>query len=424
MSGKPVGRGSIMTGFIGRVREEFRFVKGNLLILIISWALFNFGFMMAFPFETPYIRGLGASPFVIGLIGSLGYLVLTIVRIPGSYIADRYGRKQIIVVMTFAVAFSYLFYVFAPDWRTIVIGAILINTCLIYQPALEAITADSIPPEKRGIGFAMTRVIPNIPTIFSPLIAGYIVSTYNLVPGMRIVYLIMVILSLVAATVRFLFLEETIEEPKPIKFSELKTVYRDSIKSIIKAWKTVPRNLKILTLILMLSSFEDPVFTQFSALYVFDVIRVSDLGWGMAMTAFTITTLLAGIPLGKVSDVIGRKNAIILAYIIFIPSTIFFIVARSFLELVIIMVAFGMASMMIGPAFQALITDMVPKNKRGRIIGVIGSLNTIMMIPTSAIAGYLYQLHPSYPFQLLAIAGVIMSVTVYLFIKEPEKREQ
>ncbi len=413
-----------MSKLIWRIKEEFEFVKGNLLVLIVSWALFNFGFMMAFPFETPYIRELGASPFVIGLIGSLGYLVLTIVRIPGAYIADRYGRKQIIVTMTFAVAISYLFYALAPDWRFIVIGAVLVNLCLIYQPALEAITADSIPPEKRGMGFAMTGVIPSIPTIISPLIAGYIISTYDIVLGMRIVYIIIVGLSLAAAMIRLLYLRETIENPRPLKPSELKTVYKESIKSIIEAWKTIPKNLKILTVILMISSFEDPVFRQFSALYVLDVIGATDFEWGIAMTVLTLTTLLVGIPLGKVVDLLGRKTSIILAYLIFIPSTLVFIYARSFIELIIVMVIFGFGSMMIGPAFQALITDMVPKSKRGRIMGVIGSLNIIMMIPASAIAGFLYEFNPAYPFQLTIILGIFTSIVVYLFIKEPEKREE
>lgn len=195
-----------MSSLLFKLRGEFSFVRGNLLVLIISWIFFSFGFSMAYPFETPYIRGLGADPFIIGLMGGIGYLMLTIVRILGAYIADRYGRKQIIVVMTFGIAISYIFYALAPDWRYVLIGIIIGNLCLIYQPALEAITADSIPPDKRGIGFALVRIIPSIPTIFAPIIAGYIIAIYSLVSGMRIVYLIVLLCSLMAAIIRLFFL--------------------------------------------------------------------------------------------------------------------------------------------------------------------------------------------------------------------------
>ncbi len=36
--------------------------------------------------------------------------------------ADRYGRRQIIATMTYGMALSYLFYVFAPSWHFILIS--------------------------------------------------------------------------------------------------------------------------------------------------------------------------------------------------------------------------------------------------------------------------------------------------------------
>jgi DHA1 family multidrug resistance protein-like MFS transporter len=151
-----------------RIRAEFSFMRGNLLTLIASWLFVFFTFSLVFSFESPFFRELGAPPFIIGLMGSVGAATLGLVRIPGAYITDKYGRKQIIVTMTFLIAFSFVFYVFAPDWRFVLIGMVISNLSLIYQPALDAILADSIPPEKRGMGYAATNVIPNIPTVFAP----------------------------------------------------------------------------------------------------------------------------------------------------------------------------------------------------------------------------------------------------------------
>ena len=182
---------------------------------------------MTFSFESPFFRELGAPPTVIGLMGSVGAMVLGLVRIPGAYIADKYGRRQIIVTMTFVIAFSFIFYIFAPDWRFVLIGMIISNLALIYQPALDAILADSVPPEKRGMGYAATNVIPNIPAIIAPAIAGFLVENYGIIPGMRIVYIVIFFCMLAAALIRLLFLRETLEHPQKIKPGELVDAFKN-----------------------------------------------------------------------------------------------------------------------------------------------------------------------------------------------------
>jgi MFS family permease len=383
-----------------------------------------FTYSMVYPFESPFIRELGASPFIIGLIGSLGIALLCLVRIPGAYIADKYGRKQIIVTMTFGIALSYIFYIFAPDWRFILVGVIVSNLCLIYQPALQAITADSIPPEKRGMGFAITQVIPNIVTIPAPLIAGFFVEKYDIVGGMRVVYTIVFLCFLAAALVRLFFLKETLENPKKIKLGELAQAFKDSPRAILEAWRFMSRSLKFLTVALLVSAFEEPIFRLFTALYVIDVVGVSGIYWGFVNMAWTITGLIFGLPLGKFVDVFGRKRAIMLAYLIFTPSSIFFIYSQGFVQLLFVFILFAIGGSLIHTAYSALQADMIPRDKRGRIMGTIGTMNLLATIPSAAIAGYLYQIDPASPFVVAIILGVITSLIILFLVKEPERREE
>ncbi len=140
---------------LGRVREELGFLRGNLLVLMASYMVFGFTSGLFGPFRSPYIRELGASPLVLGLMTSVGYVILAFIRIPGAYIADRYGRRNVIAVFTFGAALSYAFYVFAWDWRVIMAAVVVSSLSHIYQPALEAIEADSLPPGKRGVGYSL-----------------------------------------------------------------------------------------------------------------------------------------------------------------------------------------------------------------------------------------------------------------------------
>jgi len=406
-----------------KLLSEFSFIRGNLLTLIVSWIFMDFTFSMTFLFESPYIRALGASPFVIGLMNSAGVTALSLVRIFGAYIADRYGRKQIIVTMTFGIAISYLFYAFAPDWRFVLLGMIISNLCLIYQPALQAIHADSIPPEKRGLGYAASNVIPTIPAIFAPAIAGYIVETSGLISGMRLIYLIVFLCMLASAIIRFLFLKETLPKHRKIKLEELKGVFKESLIAIKEAWASMSKDLKLLTVALLVSAFEEPMFRNFTSLYVFDVIKVTDIEWGIVNAAWIVTTLIFGLPLGKIVDKIGRKNSILLSYVIFTPSSILFIFCRNFLQLFIAYIMFALGGSLIGPAYSALQADMVPREKRGRVMGIIGTLNIIATIPASALGGYLYEIDPAAPFIWAVILGIVVSFIVIFGVKEPSEKE-
>ncbi len=78
-----------------RLKKEFSFVKGNLLILIVSYTLFRMTDSMSYSFQSLYIRELGASPFLLGLMSSIGSLIIALVRIPGAYVADHYGARAL-----------------------------------------------------------------------------------------------------------------------------------------------------------------------------------------------------------------------------------------------------------------------------------------------------------------------------------------
>jgi len=67
------------------MRKELSSICENFLVLIISYSLFNLGYALTWPFESPFVQSLGASPFMIGLIGSIGSLVLFLARILEAY---------------------------------------------------------------------------------------------------------------------------------------------------------------------------------------------------------------------------------------------------------------------------------------------------------------------------------------------------
>ncbi|MEM2911025.1 MAG: MFS transporter [Candidatus Bathyarchaeia archaeon] len=409
---------------MGKIKHEFAFIRGNFLVLLLSYLLFNIGYAITSPFESPYIESLGATPTMIGIIGTIGSFILFLVRIPGSYIADKHGRRQIIVTMTYGVAFANIFFILASNWVFYAVGVIVINLCLIYQPALEAIEADSLAPEKRGFGYATFMTLPFLPSIFSPLIAGALVSQYSIDPGMRIIYTIVLAMSLVAAVLRHAFLKETLKEPKKISLRELKLAFKDSAGEIFASWKLMPKSFVFLIMSTLMIAFIDPIFYRFSSLYVLHVVGLSDVEWGAVNTINLATIFAVGLFLGKAIDVFGRKKALILAHIIFTLTTIFFILSKSFLMLAIVYVSLAIAWVLLGPATAALQADMVPKESRGRILGSTGAIYILAGALGSFAGGFLYEnLDPAAPFWLCIPLDITALIILLFKVKEPEKKE-
>jgi len=290
-------------GILTKLREEFYFVQGNYLVLVISWVLMDFANEMPSLYYGPFvIYDLGATTAILGFIGFVSVMALAAVQFPGGYLADRYGRKWLISTLTFGVAFSFLFYIFAPSWEWILVGAIITNLCLLYQPALMAMISDSTPPEKRGMAFSLTTLIGNVATTPAPLVAGIIVSVFTRAIGMRIAYAIVFSLYLSAAILRSK-LKETIQTAEKIKPKDLLASYPQAIRESIAVWKTVPRSVFFLFIANLIITFALSMGQLFFSVYAVEgeksVLNISQIDWAVVSSALFIAMIICAIPIGK-----------------------------------------------------------------------------------------------------------------------------
>ncbi len=184
------------------------------------------------------------------------------------------------------------------------------------------------------------------------------------------------------------------------------------------------RDLALFTAVVLIAAFEAPLFNVYYALYANDVVGVRGFQWGLMDTAWIVTTLVVGMPLGKMIDSVGRRRSLLVAYIFSTPVIVFFILSRGFLQMLAVSVLFAVGQATMFPAFSALQADLIPKDKRGRIMGVIGPLRTLAMVPSAAIFGLLYQVDRAAPF-MLGVFLEIMTVLIIIFlVREPRMREK
>lgn len=72
---------------VTKLRNEFSFVRGNYLILIIGWILMDFAGEMPALYYGPFVMyDLGATASILGFIGFVSILALAAVQFPGGYL--------------------------------------------------------------------------------------------------------------------------------------------------------------------------------------------------------------------------------------------------------------------------------------------------------------------------------------------------
>lgn len=411
--------------FLQTLRREFSFIRGNYAVLVTSWILIDFASELPATYFGLYVLNLGATETILGVIGLSQFLALASLQFPGGYLADKYGRKWLISTMTFGVALSFILYAIAPSWPFILVGAVLMSIFnSTYQPALNAMISDSLPAERRGMGFSIVMLIASASTTPSPAIAGLLRANFGLVDGMRVAYGIVVTLFLVAAFFRLFFLKETVVSASKPRLHEIFRSYPTALRESFGAWRRVPKSMVYLFLAFAIALFGFSATSLYTVIYATKVLLIDEVVWAFVVAIVPVTTIVLALPVGKSVDKFRRKIPLLISILVF-GLAMWVFVNGDLTRVAVSLVLIGAGQVMLNASFGALQTDLTPREQRGKVNGFINFANYIVMAGGSFLGGYLYDhVSPQAPF-FLAVGMVLPSFLVALvFVKEPEKREE
>jgi len=323
----------------------------------------NFAGPIPQTYSSLYFKGLGANDLLLGVIGFAGSIALALVQFPGGYLADKHGRRWLVVTMTYGVALSIAFFVLAPSWQFIVVGLIVQNFCLLYQPAMFALMLDSVPPEERGKGFTLQAVVSNIVSLPAAIIAGYLILIFDLDFGMRIAYLVALLAYVAAATLR-IQLKETLPQSKvensPTFLATVRE-YPTSVKEGLHVWSRIPR--AVLYLFVATAGITSLVAgcQMYFVVYATSILHLDKFQWAVVMAFMSLSAAIPAVLAGFRMDAVGRKRYMILSYLLYVPAMLIFLNAN-FTMLLASFFLFGLAQMLQGTSYNSLLGDLSPEN--------------------------------------------------------------
>jgi MFS family permease len=158
----------------------------DLILLGFSLMTWGVGEGMFFIFQPLYLQQLGANPVTIGVIFGVAGIAMTVPHILAGHLADRIGRKPLLLVSWIVAMLATWSMALAPSLALFVTGMLVYNlTAFVSSPLNSYITAAR---GKLSVGRAITMIsaLYNIGAVIGPWLGGQVGERF----GLRTIYLI------------------------------------------------------------------------------------------------------------------------------------------------------------------------------------------------------------------------------------------
>jgi MFS family permease len=354
-------------------------------------------------FLPKYLEALGATAPIIGLFGTAENFFDAIYQYPGGWLADRLGRRRAFLTFVVLAATGYLIYLSSHSWPLVFLGlAFAMAWQSMASPAIFAIIGDSLPRDRRAMGFTVQSILKRVPIVFAPIMGGMLIGRLGLLEGIRTGLVISIALAILTV---FLLSQINVE---------LRRVDSINIRGVWQSFDSALKRLLISDVIVRMCEGMTGVLT---ILYVTNVQGFSAGRFGTLIAIQMVTSILVYVPAGKIADRVGRKPFVILTFICFALFPLAIVLAPSFIFLAGAFVVGGLRE--IGePARKAMIVDFAHDDLRARTVGLYYLIRSLSITPAAAIGGLLWKLSPEVPFVTATVIGIIATIVFAITVEE------
>ena len=387
---------------VGKI-ANFLSLERNVSLASAAVFLLGLGEELWKKFLPKYLEALGATAPIIGLFGTAENFFDAIYQYPGGWLADRIGRRRAFLTFVVLAATGYLIYLSSRSWPLVFLGlAFAMAWQSMASPAIFAVIGDSLPPERRAMGFTVQSILKRVPIVFAPLIGGLLIAKLGVLEGIRSG----LVITLTLAIVTVLLLSRINVEVRG----------RDSIK-IRGVWRSFDGALKRLLISDVIVRMCEGMTGVLTILYVTNVQGFSARRFGTLIAIQMVTSIIVYIPAGRIADRVGRKPFVILTFICFALFPLAIVLASSFTLLALAFVVGGLRE--IGePSRKAMIVDFAHTNLRARTVGLYYLVRSLSITPAAAIGGLLWKVAPEVPFVTATAIGIVATIVFAITVEE------
>ena len=354
-------------------------------------------------FLPKYIEALGGSTLSIGFFGTVETLLDAIYQYPGGWLADHFGRRRAMILFVSLACAGYVVYLVSPSWPYVFAGLLL---TMVWQsmasPAIFAVIADSLPREKRAMGFTLQSILKRVPIVVAPIAGGFLLVSLGTVQGIKAGLATTIVLAALTA----------------LLLTRIKINVKSVQTGILGVWRSFQTPLKRLLISDAIIRVCEGMTGVLVVLYVTNIQQLSISTFGALVAVQMITSIIVYVPAARLADRFGRKPFVVATFLSFALFPLAIIAASSLFVLAVAFVIGGLRE--IGePSRKAMIVDFAEEGVRARSVGLYYFIRSLSISPAAVIGGLLWKISPEVPF---LIAGLIGLIGTFAFVTTVEER--
>ncbi len=394
---------------------RYKNLSGNVFALSLVSLLNDTSSEIIYPLLPTFLAlTLGASPFFIGLIEGFAESVASLLKLFSGYFSDKFNNRKLPVFIGYALAsLTRPFLSFVGSWQQVL--AVRVTDRVgkgIRGTPRDALLADSVAPEKRGLAFGFNRAADHTGAVIGPICA--FVLLYFLAgdpenPTARDYQQVFLLASIPVALGLFVivfFVRETPHEDLS------KTAAVTPIKLSLKEFDPNFKRFLVVVALFTLSNSTD----------AFLLLRAEQSGIAPALLpllwmALHLSKVLFSLIGGDLSDRIGRKKLIFAGWIVYALVYAGFAFVDAAWQAWVLFIIYGVYFGLTEGVEKALVADLVAPEKRGTAYGFYNLAFSITVLPASILFGLFWDRLGAAPAFLISASISVGAAILLLTIK-------
>lgn len=355
--------------------------RKNLIVCWFGIFVAAIGMSQIAPVLPLYIQHLGIQNTatitkISGIAFGITFIISAIFSPIWGSVADKYGRKPMILRASLGMAITIGCMGFAPNVYVLIGLRLLQGAITGYSTACTALIATQTDKEHAGYALGTLSTASIAGALIGPTVGGFI----DEILGLQSVFFITGALLLISFITTLIFVKESfVREDK-------------KVLTIKEVWSTVPE--KSLTVTMFVTFFilavalysVEPIVTVYVKQLSNNSSHIALLA-GLTFSASGLANIIAAPRLGKLSDKIGAHKVMLTcligAVIIFIPQAF----VKNTWQLMGLRFLLGLASAGLNPSVNIILKKITPSSLTGRVFGFNMSAGYLGVFGGSVLGG-------------------------------------
>jgi MFS family permease len=357
---------------------------------------------------------LGVKASIIGLIEGIADSTATLLRLLSGWISDKIGKRKVLVTLGYGLSsFVKPFLYFATSWPYVLTIRFLdrVGKGIRTSPR-DALIADSCLGEERGRAFGFNKAMDPLGAVAGLVGAALLVyySQGGMINLTRATYQNLVLLAIIPGFISFFLLLTLVND---VAHATPKAAEAKAGSEASRFDSNFKRYLAVMVF-----------FTLGNSSDAFLMLRAQNLGMAIGeifalLAAFNLVSSLFSYPAGRLSDKVGRKTLISIGWLIYAGVYLGFALATNTIHIWMLYIVYGVYEGLTAGVEKAFVADLVPPEVRGTAYGLFNTAIGFSALPSSLIAGILWQeIGPAAPFVFGAILAFMALIGLNMFVKK------